>query len=182
MASKRFHWSTAAHCLSRCNDPVGVVDRGPSLMPRLFIIASVFLSLVGVTSVQGQTSVVRSVAELRKLGISVERLRHDTPGASVEVGSLVEPEKAPGEYDHTECVVLSAVVDLDRLSLADTGSLESVTVVRRSESSKARSIFLVVGKDLPKSYLAFQFNIREGETTKPVRYLFPISQIGGVKG
>jgi len=147
-------------------------------MLRLTILASVFLSLIGVVPIYGETTVVKSVAELRKLGIAVERLRHDTPMASVEIGSLVEPEKTSGEYDHTECVVLSTVVDLDRLSLADTGSLESVTVVRRSESTKARSIFLVVGKDLTKSYLAFQFNVREGDTTKPVRYLFPISQIG----
>lgn len=150
-------------------------------MPRLFIIALVFLSLIGVTKTYGETSVVKSLSELRKLGISVERLRHDTPMASVEIGSLVEPEKSPGEYDHTECVVLSAVVDFDRFVPADSGSLESVTVVRRSESSKERSIFLVVGKDLPKSYLAFQFNVRDGETTKPVRYLFPVSQIGRVK-
>jgi len=147
-------------------------------MLRLTILASVFLSLIGVVPIYGETTVVKSVAELRKLGIAVERLRHDTPMSSVEIGSLVEPEKTSGEYDHTECVVLSTVVDLDRLSLADTGSLESVTVVRRSESTKARSIFLVVGKDLTKSYLAFQFNVREGDTTKPVRYLFPISQIG----
>ncbi|MFT3868344.1 MAG: hypothetical protein QM715_07590 [Nibricoccus sp.] len=137
------------------------------------------MSLIGVSSLTAETTVVRSVAELHKLGISVERLRNDTPMASVQVGSLVEREKAPGEYDHTECVVLSATVDPAQLALADAGSLDAVTAVRRNESSKERSIFLVLGKDLPKSYLAFQFNVREGEETKPVRYLFPIELIGG---
>ena len=150
-------------------------------MSRLSIIVFVFLSLIGAAPTYGQTLVVKSAAELRKLGISVERLRHDTPMASVEIGCLVEPEKASGEYDHTECVVLSAMADPDRLAIADTGAMESVSVVRRSESTKERSIFLVVGKDLPKSYLAFQFNVRESGTTKPVRYLFPISQISSRK-
>ncbi|MFT3783850.1 MAG: hypothetical protein QM790_17710 [Nibricoccus sp.] len=150
-------------------------------MRRVFIIGTVLSCLLLAPSVWAETSVIRSVAELRKLGISVERLRHDTPMASMEIGSLVEPGKSSGEYDHTECVVLSEMVDPDRLPLADAETLDSVKVVRRNESAKTRSIFLVTGKDLPRTYLAFQFNAREGEASKSLRYLFPIGQIIGSK-
>lgn len=150
-------------------------------MSRFFILVSVFLSLTGAVSARDETSVVRSVAELRKLGIAIERLRNDTPMASVQVGSLVDIEKRAREYVHTECVVLNVAVDPAQLIEADAGSLDAVTVVRRNESTKERSVFLVLGKDLPKSYLAFQFKVREGDTTKPVRYLFPIEPIGGGK-
>lgn len=155
-----------------------MINRYSVVMPRVFIFfAIVLLSLSGVASVFAETSVVASVAELRKLGVEVERLHHDTPGASVEIGSLVGPGKTAGEYDHTECVVLSAEVDAERMVRVDSGEADAVTIARRSESSKERSIFLVLGKDLPRAYLAFQFNVREGEAMKPVRYLFPISRI-----
>lgn len=146
-------------------------------MRRFLVIICVFLGLGAVPAHAAEATVVRSVAELRKLGISVEHLRNDTPGASVQVGSLFAPGKALGEYVRTECVVLSAAVDADRLPLADAGALESATVVRRSESEKERSIFLVLGRDVTKSHLAFQFAVREGGTTKTVRYLFPVSSI-----
>jgi hypothetical protein len=73
--------------------------------------------------------------------------------------------------------VLSTVVELDKLALADAGTLDSVTVARRSDSSKERAIFLILGKDLPRSYLAFQFNSKKEDATKTMRYLFPVSRV-----
>jgi hypothetical protein len=146
-------------------------------MSRFFLITCVVLCLICVSSSHGETMVVKSLAELRKQGISVERLRHDTPMASAEIGSLVEPEKASGEYDFTECIVLSALVAPDSLALADAGTLDSVTVARRSDSSKERAIFLVLGKDLQRSYLAFQFNAKKDGATKTMRYLFSVSRV-----
>jgi len=146
-------------------------------MSRLFLITCVVLGLICVSSSHGETMVVKSVAELHKLGISVERLRHDTPMASAEIGSLVEPGKISGDYDFTECIVLSAVVEPDKLAMADAGTLDSVTVARRSDSSKERAIFLVLGKDLQRSYLAFQFNSKKDDATKTMRYLFPVSRV-----
>lgn len=146
------------------------------MLRPIFLILAV-LGWLATPAVWGQTSVVKSLAELRKLGISVEQLRHETPGASVELGSLVEPDKAPGKYELTECVVLSSVVDIEQLVRADSGVLDEVTMTRRSGSDKQRSIFLVLGRDMPRAYLAFQFSVQEKETTKSVRYLFPANRI-----
>ena len=123
-----------------------------------------------------------SESELRKIGVLVERLQLDTPMASVEIGTLIDRAKAPHQYDHAECIVLSQAVPPDQLPQIDSGATDSVTKVRQSESTKDRSVFLVLGKEISRTYLAFQFVVHEQDGTEMIRYLLQIDKIARGEG
>jgi len=131
------------------------------------------LVLIG-ASAYAESHVVASLKELGSLGIAVERMQLSTPMASVEVGALVDPEKASGRYELTECVVLESAVSESQLADIDVGG---TGVSRRSKSTKVRSIFLVRGKEVPNAYLAFQFAAETDGRTQEQRYLFPLTKL-----
>ena len=133
-----------------------------------------FAMAVVCASAHAESQVVTSLKELASLGIAVERMQLSTPMASVEVGALVDVEKAPGQYELTECVVLEAAVSEAKLVEADTAASG---VARRNESTKARSIFLVRGKEVPNAYLAFQFTVKTAAGTQTRRYLLPVAKL-----
>lgn len=137
---------------------------------RLFPFA---IALAGV-SANAESRVVASLKELASLGIAVERMQLSTPMASIEVGALVDPDKAPGQYELTECVVLEAEISGSKLAEADAAE---TAVARRTASTKVRSIFLVRGKEVPNAYLAFQFSVRTDGETQKHRYLFPLTKL-----
>jgi hypothetical protein len=147
-----------------------------SIMQKLmaiFRIPALAMAIV-CASAHAESRVVTSLRELSSIGIAVERMQLSTPMASVEVGALVDAEKAPGRYELTECVVLDAAVSESKLIEVDTAA---VGVARRSESTKARSIFLVRGKEVPNAYLAFQFSVRTDAGTQTRRYLLPVAKL-----
>ncbi len=148
---------------------------------RFLLLHGLVLLLVSSVQVGAESLVVANHGELRKLGVSVERLRHDTPLASVEIGCLVDTGKSQGVYVMTECVVLETAVEALDLAQVDAGAQAEITVKRRSESTKERSIFLVPGRDLPGAYLAFQFEVGAPGEGRTVRYLFPASRVPRIK-
>lgn len=147
-----------------------MIRKRTTLFYRSFAFA---LALVGV-SAHAESHVVVSLKELASLGIAVERMQLSTPMASVEVGALVDPEKGPGQYELTECVVLESEISESKLAEIDAGGNG---VARRSESAKVRSIFLIRGKEVPNAYLAFQFSAATDGRTQKQRYLFPLSKL-----
>lgn len=123
---------------------------------------------------QAESRVVTSLKELSSLGIAVERMQLSTPMASVEVGALIDPEKTPGQYELTECVVLESGISIEKLAEVDAAA---IGVARRSESTKVRSVFLVRGKEVPNAYLAFQFSVRADGGPQTRRYLLPVAKL-----
>ena len=120
------------------------------------------------------TRTIVSVRDLKGLGIAVERIQLATPMASAEVGALIDPAKAPGDYLFTECVILAHTIAAPQLAEDDAGTSG---VMRRSQSTKARTVFLVRGREVPQAYLAFQFAVSTGGTAEIHRYLLPVAQI-----
>lgn len=138
---------------------------------RLFVLCTLLLTGA---SANAESRVVASLKELASLGIAVERMQLSTPMASVEVGALVDPAKASGQYERTECVVLETEVSESKLAEIDAGESG---VARRSASTKLRSIFLVRGREVPNTYLAFQFSEPSNGGAQKRRYLFPLSKM-----
>lgn len=143
----------------------------------LSLLSFLTVCLSASTHLDGRTVV--SLKDLAALGIAVERMQLSTPMASVEIGALVDPDKSPGQYVLTECVVLNDEVSESKLAEVDAGS---VGVARRSDSTKVRSIFLVRGKEVPNAYLAFEFSVRTDASVDTRRYLLPIAKIAGNRG
>jgi hypothetical protein len=69
---------------------------------------------------------------------------------------------------------LETAVSESKLAEVDTAA---IGVVRRSESTKARSIFLVRGKEVPNAYLAFQFSVKTDAGAQTRRYLLPVAKL-----
>lgn len=120
------------------------------------------------------TRTIVSMTDLAGLGIAVERIQLSTPMASAEVGTLVYPLKAPGEYQFTECVILADNIATPQLAERDAGTSG---VIRRSKSTKTRTVFLVRGREVPQAYLAFQFSVSTATATEIHRYLLPVALI-----
>lgn len=141
-----------------------------------------FLCLLWVTAAcataHAVTRTVVSEADLKDLGIAVERFQLSTPMASAEVGTLVDPLKAPGVYQFTECVILVHDLAEPQLKESDAGASG---VTRRSKSVKDRTVFLVLGREVPRAYVAFQFLVRTGTTNEVRRYLLPVTRIRPVR-
>lgn len=125
-------------------------------------------------SAHAATRTVVAVSDLDELGIAAELMQLSTPMASVEIGALVKPINAPGEYQFTECVILTHKLSEEKLADSDA---ESSEVLRRNKSVKERSIFLVRGREVAQSYLAFQFSVHIGGATEIHRYLLPIARL-----
>ena len=132
----------------------------------------------GAVAADSVTSVVTSAEELTAKGVTFRRLQLQTPSASVEIESLVASGRGLGRYDSTECVVLKNELQADRLVEADSAPGENEGVARRSKSAKERSVFLVLGKEIPRAYLAFEFSLPSDSGARDVhRYLLPVSVV-----
>lgn len=121
---------------------------------------------------------IASVESLRALGITCRWLQLQTPSASVEIDVTVDEGRAPGKYEGAECIVLKDRIPADGLVVADSASADSGAVARRNKSTKLHPVFLVLGREVPKAYLAFQFSIHgDSAGTIARRYLLSVSAV-----
>lgn len=144
-----------------------------------------FLALVslgfscGLWAADGATSLVSSVEEMKSKGVTFRRQQLQTPGASVEIETMVASGSSVGRYEFTECVVLKEALSVDRLATLDAAPSDSAPVARRSKSTEAKSVFLIRGKEIASAYFAFEYLLPADSSgaVKVHRYLVPVSAI-----
>jgi hypothetical protein len=123
--------------------------------------------------------IVTTVAKLREEGIIVRRTSLDTPGASNTIEVSTENHHVTGgTFTGAECVVLKEDVTASRLSELDAASMQEGQTTRRSQTTKAETSFIVLGKEISRAYLAFNFSldVQSGEEHQR-RYLLPVTAI-----
>jgi|GEM_PF-5790678 len=136
----------------------------------------------GLSAAAGVTSTVSSLVELKAKGVTFHRQQLQTPGASVEIETIVASGRAVGRYEFTECIVLKEGLSTEQLASIDAAAANSETVARRSKSATPRSVFLVRGKEIANTYFAFEFSSRtESGAETILRYLIPVSAVKRTK-
>jgi hypothetical protein len=146
-----------------------------TLLRRCVCIAGV-LAAVAATG-RSADAVERHVLNARELaahGISGKRVRHQTPMASVAVEVSVDKAYGLGEFQFAECIVVADALSPEKLEKLDA---EITETVRRTRAEKQRNVFLVLGKEIPGTYLAFQFVDSAKAPPLTRRYLIPVSAI-----
>jgi hypothetical protein len=146
------------------------------LLPAFFAVCLVPRLLPAATEVATEVATVES---LRADGVTCRRVQLQALTLSVEIDVLVDASRTPGRYAGAECVVLKEAVAPEKLAAADAATADGKTVARRASSTKPNPAFLVLGRELPRAYLAFQFTA-PGDTTGTIthRYLLPVDGIG----
>ena len=122
---------------------------------------------------------VTSAEALQAAGVTCRRIELQALTASVEIDVTVDESRAPGRYEGAECVVLKEGVAAEKLAAVDAAASDGGAVARRARSAKPKPVFLVLGREIPRAYLAFEFSVRSdtaGTITR--RYLLPVSAIG----
>lgn len=123
---------------------------------------------------------VTTVAGLKEEGVSIRRIELQALTASVEIDVAVDPDRTPGRYAGAECVVLKEPVAADRLVAADAAVTGGGAVARRARSQKPTAELLVLGREIPRAYLAIEFSVpRDGARPETLRFLLPVSAIDG---
>jgi hypothetical protein len=113
-------------------------------------------------------------SELEGLGIHVRRKRLDTPGASLTLEITVDDNAAAGHFVQDECIVLRDTEGMKDLVTTDASADSSDKIARRNSSDKTDTTFLVLGREIERSYLVFEFS----NTGKPdQRYLLPVAAV-----
>lgn len=149
---------------------------------KLFFALVSFCLASGLWAADGATAVVSSVEELRSKGVTFRRQQLQTPGASVEIESLVASGRAVGQYEFTECIVLKEGVLVDHLAELDAAPANAEAFARRSKSTHVRSVFLIRGKEIANAYIAFEFSSQTSSGAGAThRYLLPVSAIKRTK-
>ncbi len=115
--------------------------------------------------------------ELKAHGVVLKRVRHDTPMASMAIEVTIQPADTTGTYAGSECVVLREPCDPNTLAQVDQRVAEE-KVQRRIRTDRASPSFLVLGRELPNAYLAFEFSSETGGGTEPLRLLIPVGSLG----
>ena len=127
-------------------------------------------------------SVVASAESLGANGVTIHRIQHATPLASVEIDVTLSPDGRLGHFELIECIVLKNEVPDERLKDLDAGVMDADVVARRNKSLKTHSVFLVLGKEVSRSYLAFEFSNETKSSGKQViRYLLPAAAVKKTK-
>lgn len=116
-------------------------------------------------------------AELKAHGVVLRRVRHDTPMASMAIEVTIQPADTTGTYAGAECVVLRDPCDPKTLAEADR-TVGAEQVQRRSRTERANPSFLVLGREVPRAYLAFEFSPEAGGASEPLRLLIPVGTLG----
>jgi len=120
-----------------------------------------------------------SAEGLKAMGVTCRRIELQALTTSVEIDVTVDGTRTPGKYVGAECIVLKEPLVAEKLPALDAGASAGDTVARRARSTKPDPAFLVLGREIPRAYLAFEFSIpgASGGTTTQ-RYLLPVSAIG----
>lgn len=121
---------------------------------------------------------VASAEGLKAEGVTCRRVQLQALTASVEIDVTVDEDRSPGRYEGAECVVLKEPLPVEKLAALDAAASAGGTVARRARSAKPNPEFLVLGREIPRAYLAFEFSVHSesaGMITR--RYLVPVSAI-----
>ncbi|HEY9155616.1 MAG TPA: hypothetical protein VIM69_10825 [Opitutaceae bacterium] len=113
-------------------------------------------------------------SELEGLGIHVRRKRLDTPGASLTLEIAVDDNAGAGKFVQAECVVLRDTNDMKDLATTDASADLEAKVARRNASDKTDFTFLVLGREIERTYLVFEFS-NAGKADQ--RYLLPVTAV-----
>ena len=113
-------------------------------------------------------------SDLAGLGVHVHRKRLDTPGASLTLEITIEDHPRAGRFVQAECVVLRDADSMKDLETIDASADLSEKVARRNSSDKMDSTFLVLGREIERAYLVFEFT-SAGKPNR--RYLLPVSAV-----
>jgi hypothetical protein len=113
-------------------------------------------------------------SDLSGLGVHVQRKRLDTPGASLTLEITIEQNARAGRFVQAECVVLRAPDGMKDLETIDASADLSEKAARRNSSDKMDSTFLVLGREIERAYLVFEFS-NPGNADE--RYLLPVASV-----
>lgn len=121
---------------------------------------------------------VASAEGLRAEGVTCRRVELQALTSSIEIDVTIDASRSPGVYVGAECVVRKENLPAEGLAAADTAAADGATVARRARSNKPNPVFLVLGREIPRTYLAFEF-ADHGNAAGAVthRYLLPVSAI-----
>jgi len=139
------------------------------------------LLLLGLSSrLMAAAPEVTTADALKEEGVTCRRVELQALTSSVEIDVTIDGSKTPGRYAGAECVVLKEPIAADKLAEADAAATAGGPVARRARSDKPSPVFLVLGRELPRAYLAFEFSVPgSGGDAAPRRYLLPVAAIGG---
>jgi|GEM_PF-6268548 len=119
-------------------------------------------------------SILAMRADLAAIGVEIYRQRLDTPGASMSFEVTVEKNSNAGQFVQAECVVLRDPEAMKDLVTTDSSADLAAKVSRRNVSEKLDSTFLVLGREVQRAYLVFEFS-NAGKSTQ--RYLLPVTAV-----
>lgn len=122
----------------------------------------------------GPVSTLAVYSELEAIGVNVYRVRYSTPGASMSFEAMVDPSSKAGKFVQAECVVLRDAADMTSLEIVDASPALSEKVARRNSSEKTDATFLVLGREVTRAYLVFEFS-NAGKPNQ--RYLLPVTSV-----
>jgi hypothetical protein len=121
---------------------------------------------------------VTSAEALKAVGVTCRRIELQALTASVEIEVTVDESRAPGKYEGAECVILKEPLSVEKLPAVDAAASDGGTVARRARFAKPNPVFLVLGREIPRAYLAFEFSVQSDSAgTITRRYLLPVSAI-----
>ena len=129
---------------------------------------------VATAAADSGNSVLITHSDLASIGVHVRRKRLDTPGESLTLEVTNEQNTPTNRNDEAECIVLRDVEGMKDLELVDASAELSGKAARRNSSDKVDSTFLVLGREIDRSYLVFEFS----KAAKPdQRYLLPVTAV-----
>ena len=133
---------------------------------------------LGAAEVLAAGSRVVTRDELRARGVTLKRTRHDTPGASLAIEARIAPRETEETYVATECRVLVEAVSSDQLTSVDENRSETALFARTTRTEKRDPGLLVLGKEVERAYLVFEFRaLKPAADPGARRYLLPVTTL-----
>ncbi len=157
-----------------CAAPSRSAGDDVSSVARAETLASPPAPATGTAPTPAPTSTLATHTDLAAIGVQVYRTRYDTPGASMSFEVTVENSSNAGQFVQVECVVLRDEADMKDIATADASPDLIEKAARRNSSDKTDSTFLVLGREVNRAYLVFEFS-NPGKPNQ--RYLLPVTSV-----
>ena len=122
-------------------------------------------------------SQVATLDELKVEGVSIVRRSLDTPMSSVTLKVAVVAAPQSASFSRMQCVVLKAAVAVEELPDIDRLPPEDPGFARRTGTTEREATFLVLGKEVERAYLAFDFASESSSGSPAKRLLIPVRAI-----
>jgi hypothetical protein len=121
---------------------------------------------------------VTSPEALKAAGVICRRIELQALTASAEIDVRVDENRFAGTYGKAECVVLKEPLAEGKLAALDAAAADGAPVARRAQSAKPSAAFLVLGREIPRAYLAIEFSVADDAGHAVAhRYLLPVSAV-----